>query len=287
MEKPNFKENNKKTKANTALKKRKENRKRKAVTVFNIIIFIISITSLYYTIRPYLFFEEEQVLRKHKPDGTSQAEIKKLPGVKGFIDHLKEIENKNVEKIWEEQISKNRKLKFSNKPLFFQYDYCLTGKYEIKYIIPLKIASDRIEFWALLNFEDNIDAREVKNIKQLANTELEEIVVPVASALVDEIYQILSSRFIISQDSVAICRNYIKTYVQSMSIKSIVQSDWRFPMLIAKDLKLTMKNQSNIEILSSWETQKHDIWCRVVSVKESNKWKVDEFYTEAISRWKD
>ncbi|MDR0320562.1 MAG: hypothetical protein LBI28_03595 [Treponema sp.] len=253
-----------------------------AISIFNVIVFGISILSLFYAIRTYYSPDEKKIIRDQKSEGTQQKFIKRLSYVRIFLQHLKHIEEKNINIIWDEMLSKKRKNLFSNNIYSFECEYLLTHRYKVEYIIPISENIDRANFWALVEFNDLISDNEVKNIKSYLNTEIK-IFPAITNEIINEVYSIINFRFETSQ-AVDI-KKKICAYIQKMTIQSIIEKDWRFPILIAKELGLKPKKIKFPETFAG-KIVGHHIWCDVVMVKESKKWKVEEFQTIAISRWK-
>jgi hypothetical protein len=252
------------------------------ITIFNVIVLGVSILSLFYAIISYHFPDDKKIIRDQKSEGNQQKIIKKMPYVRVFLQHLKHIEEKNIDIIWDEMLSRKRKNIFSNNIYSFACDYLLTHSYNVEYIIPISENIDRANFWALIEFNDLISDNEVKEIKSFFNTEIKNSP-KVTNEIIDEVYSIINLRFETGQD--VDIKEKIHSYIQGMTIQSIIEKDWRFPILIAKEMGL---NPKEIKFPDNFvgKTVGHRIWCDVVMVKESKKWKVEEFQTIAISRWK-
>jgi len=255
------------------------------ISTYNVIMSVIAVISVFYSIMSYHYFNEKKIIRDFKTNGTYQEKIKKIPYVRRFLEYLTDIEEKNINKIWDKMISEKRKNLFSNDKYSFECDHRFTHSYRIEYIIPISNDKSKANFWVLLEFKDLIADNEIRKIKSFSSTEIKDFTT-IPDDVINEVYSIINLRYKTNKEENDI-KKKIQAYMQKMTIQSIVQQDWRFPTLIAKDLNLKPKNfDTSKTFINTGELQGHYIWSNVVMVKEFKIWKVEEFHTIAISKWK-
>jgi hypothetical protein len=225
---------------------------------------------------------EDKIIYENRMEGQNQTSIKKLDYVHSFLHYLDAVEKKDTLVAWG-LISNELKKRFENHPSKWLYAYYLTYKYEVKYIIPIKSDHRISEFYVITEFTDFITDNEVSKLKEFITTPLTELKRPIINAeIINCIYNIIDKRFKFDIDSVDY-KSSIKEHVEKMSFKDLVIQDWRFPIVIAENLSLPFKSSSTL-IYS--DLQKHTMFCKVTMLKEDKRWKLQEFHTIAISRWK-
>jgi hypothetical protein len=257
----------------------------KIMTFIAVISLFITIVGVLYEIIGFHWVNENKLIRDFRTNGTYQEKIKKIPYVSRFLEYLTDIEEKNINKIWNQMISEKRKNLFSNDKYSFECDHRFTHSYKIEYIIPISNDKNKANFWVLFEFKDLIADNEIRKIKSFSETEIEDITT-IPDDVINEVYSIINLRYEINKEENDM-KKEIHSYMQKMTTKSIVQLDWRFPTLIAKEVNLKLKSfDSSKTFINTGELQGHHIWSNVVMVKESKIWKVEEFHTIAISRWK-
>lgn len=271
-----------------------EKRETKISIVLAIIGILVTIVSFVYE-RPEKW---DKTFRKNQVNGENQSVVLELPPVKSFLEHLKSIENRETIKMWNQCSFYRRRDDLINNDNML-YDYYLTKKYNVLYIIPLVEGSQKnaksssnahtFTFYALLEFEDDVRLEgEVDKLKNFdKTTSLEQIrdsafFESLFEPVLQEVYEFVDHRFVI--DSAEYIRNRLREYMmEEMTLKAYVTQDWRFPVLFAKKYKLPRKT---IESLAPYERQKHLMLSEVVMIEEDGEWKVNKFETAALSRWK-
>lgn len=254
--------------------------KRKKIPKHEIVSWVIAGVSIIITL--FSIYEpkiESKVIRNNKPNGKNQIQISNLPYVKAFCEHLHYIEGKDTANLWN-YMSNGKKRFWANDKMNMLYSYFLTYNYDVRYIIPI----EDNHFYVFMDFTDDVDIEEVTELKKFSTTCMDDVIkYGIPNELVDEIYAFISNRFtvtpICSIDSV---KNYIRHYLNNMSMKTLVTQDWRFPVLIAAKLNLPPNQKSNIRYTSK---MKHTMIAEVHLFKENEQWIVDKFETIAISRW--
>lgn len=265
---------------NQKRKKKKRSMTRNELTSYmvSIVISLMSIgLSIYYS--NYAPEGEKKVIQCTKINGKYQMQLKKLPSVAQFMNHLKYIETKDTTKMWE-SLYNNKQNTYGGDKLTMLYDYFLTHNYEIKYIIPE--SEDKFLVW--YTFTDFVDPSEVSSIKAFRFTKLKDICEKeLPEELIDEVYKYIANRFSVepdyTKDSV---KNLIRNYMNDMSMYDFITKDWRFPMIIAGKLRLKPCQRliAPTKLLSSDAVSSVEMVC-----DSANNWRVSRFHTEAISRW--
>lgn len=250
--------------------------------------------------------KESTLVRKNQSGGENQIAIRNLPAVRAFEQYLVYIQDKRIEQMWENS-SYYRKIVFHDAENMM-YDYCLTKKYEVQYIIPIgvghRFSSKRSEenrlsperlinehtfsFYALLRFEDDVCIEgEVDKLKSFHDIELEKICdsdyfEKIFEPVLEEVYDFIDRRFVI--DSGEYVKNELKNYMMNMNMKNYIIQDWRFPVLFAKDLQLPLKQKDKSDA-ALYERLGHSLLSEVVMLEEDGVWKLSRFRAIAVSRW--
>ena len=229
-----------------------------------------------------LSFNESYVVRQNKDGGSNQESVKKLPAVKAYLDFLALIEHKDFDKAWG-LLTVDKQNKCGSKSSL-QYDFYLTNHYEIIYIIPR--SEDR--FYFLMNFYDEVDKDKedivLKNIVKGTPLVSSSSVLGIEDVLdqgtvTNELFAFINNRFVVENEDEV--RNTIDSYIRRSTMFSIVECDWRTPILIAKDLNLPPKRRE-----SSIFTMESAMLVQSVEMqKEGKEWKVKDYHTEALSKW--
>lgn len=240
--------------------------------------------------------KQSTLVRKNQSGGENQAAITKLPPVKSFLEYLHYVENKDIEKMWDNS-SYYRKRDLRSKDDLV-YDYYLTSNYEVQYIIPIgegnrlseisPIAERTFSFYVLYRYEDDVCiAGEVDELKSFHNIGLKKLCdstyfEPLFDPVVEEVYEYVDRRFVI--DSTENVKNKLREYMLNMTMKEYVTQDWRFPVLFVKQLQLPPKQIDRIPD-SPYQKLGHSMLSEVVMLEEDGVWKLSLFRTIAISRW--
>lgn len=250
----------------------------KKEVMLNIVIPIISfvlgvVVSVLITF--YIPEQDDKIVRKNRIGGNNQMKIKEMPAVHSFEEYLHYIERKDTARMWNLcTFSWQRHFMNAGNML---YQFYLTSKYEVKYIIP---KSDN-SFYVYLRFEDEVFEDEVERLKKFHNTRLSEVSIEGDfEQVLDETFEFVNNRFII--DNEEIIKEELKDYMMNMTIRDYVTQDWRFSMNFAQNFHLPMKQEDHTRITVR---QGHDMICEVEMIKDMNEWKLDKFQTIAISRW--
>lgn len=271
-----------------------EKRETKISIVLAVIGILVTIFSLVYE-RPEKW---DRTFRKNLVNGENQLAVQKLPPVQSFLEYLRSIETKNTLKMWN-QCSDYRKTNDLIDTDKMMYDYYLTSHYTVLYIVPLVEGSQSnsknpsnahtFSFYAILEFEDDVQSEgEVDKLKSFDNTtKLEQIrdsskFEPLFESVLLEVYEFLDKRFII--DSAECVKNKLREYMmKEMTLKEFITQDWRFPIIFAYENKLPPRPTRHT---AAYDRQKHKILSEVVMIEEDGAWKVNNFKTVAITRWK-
>ena len=261
-------------------KKRRVTRNEIISYTITVVVSLISIAVSTYYVNRYVPEDDNKVIQCTKEDGKYQKQLKQMPSVAQFMNHLRYIENKDTTKMWE-SVTDNKQSLWRDKLGMF-YQYILTHNYEVLYIIPE--TDTRFHVW--LRFTDNVDDSEVYLLKKFNSTKMKDLCESkIPEELVDEVFVFLEKRFKIepeyTKDSV---KSYIKYYMYNkMTIKDYVIQDWRFPVNIASDLRL----QPCVQLGYYSNLQSHSMLALVEMENDTacDRWRVKTFKTEAISRW--
>lgn len=262
-------------------RKRRITKNEKISYTITVLVSLISIAVSTYFVSKYVPEDENKVIQCSKANGKYQKQLMQMPSVAQYLNFLKYIEKKDIQRMWE-SVCENKQMLWGDK-MGMLYQYILTHDYEIKYIIP----ESETKFHVLLKFTDNVDVSEVSLLKNFHWTKIKDICeMTIPEDLIDEVYAFIEKRFLIepdyTKDSV---RNYIKDYMLNMTMHDFVIQDWRFPVNIASQLQLQLMPTNKLGYYSNM--QSHEMLCFVEMEYDaySNQWKVKTFTTEAISRW--
>lgn len=260
------------------------------------------LVTIFFSVYEFPAKEGNKIVIDNQSGGKNQLAVAQLPPVQSFLQYLYYIEHRgdtsiNIKRMWDNS-SYFRRQKFGNVNNMM-YDYFLTSKYEVQYIIPKgennqnSVNAPKSEnsfcFYALLKFEDNVwKLGEVDKLKSFHNTELK-VLCDSASfekefeKVLEEVYDFLDCRFVI--DSAEYIKSKLKDYMMDMTMMDYITKDWRFPALFAKDLQLPPKPIDRTHKATD-DNQNHTMLCEVEMVEEDGEWKVNKFVTVALSRWK-
>ena len=289
--------------------------------ILNVVIpFVTFILGIVVT--NYVPEKESKTVLKNRIGGNNQRMVRKMPAVQSFEEYIGYIESKDTAQMWSHSTAPWQTYFRSTKNMYYQY--YLTSKYEVKYIIPISENS----FYAYMRFEDDVIDGEMRRLKEfhyatlarignekaydemlqdvlsfvdnrfsidsaeLIKKELKDYIKidneNIFEEVLEEVYRFIDNRFVI--DSAEYVKEKLRVFMMNMALRDYITQDWRFPMNFAQDLQLPIKQCDENRFGSGFTglgvRQGHDMISLVEMVKEKDGWKLNKFQTIAITRWK-
>ena len=288
--------------------------------ILNIMIPLVTFV-LGVVVTNYVPEKGSKTVLKNRIGGNNQQVVRKMPAVQSFEKYISYIEAKDTANMWSQSTLPFQKLFGNAKNMYYQY--YLTNKYEVKYIIPISENS----FYAFIRFEDDAIEGEMRRLKQFHYSPLAKISNETASdevlqdvfsfvdnrfssdsaelikeelkdyiklddegifeEVLEEVYVFLDNRFVI--DSAEIVKEKLRNFMMNMALRDYIIQDWRFPMNFAQVLQLPIKqfegNRFGSGFTGLGARQGHDMISLVEMEKEKDGWKLNKFQTVAITRW--
>lgn len=284
-------------------------KKKKVIKEPHLAIISIAVTIVTTLIAVFLEFyeppqKENKVVVDNRVGGKNQIAVRQLAPVKSFVSYLNSIENKDSLGMWDQSSEYRRKKQYHDNVDEMMYDYFLTNKYEVQYIIP-KAENNQYSldgpsfeenrsfaFYAILRFEDDVSITgEVDKLKGFNTMNLEQLrdstFENTFNKVLDEVCDFIKCRFVVDSSNSEYVRSELRDYMMKMSMQSYITQDWRFPVVFARKLGLQRKKDPKNLDLATHINQGHTMLCNIVMIEEDSVWKVNEFRTVALSRWEN